>query len=96
MTEAAGRTREREREALAASGIPAEVLLDPARGSKGSRRPLRVALSNADVDSGLDEHGAYVRTAFDLPRGPYATVVLREIMKPRDGNVEARSHEVTK
>ncbi|MHC4107991.1 MAG: tRNA pseudouridine(13) synthase TruD, partial [Planctomycetota bacterium] len=94
MTEAGGRTREQEREALAASGVPAEVLLDPARGSKGARRPLRVALANAEVDSGLDEHGPYVRTAFDLPRGAYATVVLREIMKPRDGDLEARSDEV--
>ena len=94
MTEAAGRTRDREREALAASGIPAEVLLDHARGSKGARRPLRVALANADVDSGLDEHGPYVRTAFDLPRGAYATVVLREIMKPPDGDLESRSDRV--
>jgi len=95
MTEAAGRTREREREAMAASGTSAEVLLDRARGSKGARRPLRVVLANADVDSGLDEHGPYIRTAFDLPRGAYATVVLREIMKPRDGNLEtgATKHE---
>jgi tRNA(Glu) U13 pseudouridine synthase TruD len=29
----------------------------------------------------MDEHGHYVRLAFDLPPGVYATVVLREIMK---------------
>jgi tRNA(Glu) U13 pseudouridine synthase TruD len=35
-----------------------------------------------EVEGGVDEHGAYVRCAFELPRGAFATVVLREIMKP--------------
>jgi tRNA pseudouridine13 synthase len=48
----------------------------------GTRRPLRVQLTDPDVEGGLDEHGPYVRVAFDLPRGAYATTVLREIMKP--------------
>jgi tRNA(Glu) U13 pseudouridine synthase TruD len=37
----------------------------------------------------VDEHGAYVRCVFELPRGSFATVVLREIMKPpRDADEE--------
>ena len=47
----------------------------------GTRRPLRVHLQDPDVSGGVDEHGPYIRVAFDLPRGSFATVVLREVMK---------------
>lgn len=47
----------------------------------GKRRPLRVPIANTDVEGGVDEHGAYIRVAFDLPRGAFATAVLPEIMK---------------
>ena len=47
---------------------------------RGTRRPFRVAVSNIEIDSGVDSHGSYIRTAFDLPRGSYATVVLRELI----------------
>ncbi len=47
----------------------------------GSRRPLRVALSEPEVSGGADDHGPYLRLSFDLPRGSFATVALREIMK---------------
>ncbi len=49
--------------------------------AEGTRRPLRIALHNADISGGVDEHGAYVRLAFELPRGGFATMALREIMK---------------
>lgn len=49
---------------------------------RGSRRPLRVPLRYPDVEGGIDEHGHYVRCTFELPRGSFATAVLREIMKP--------------
>ncbi len=48
----------------------------------GKRRPLRVPIIDPEVEGGLDEHGPFVRLAFELPRGSFATVVLREIMKP--------------
>ena len=48
----------------------------------GARRPLRVPLTDPEVEAGADEHGAYIRVAFDLPRGAFATTVLRELMKP--------------
>lgn len=48
----------------------------------GSRRPLRVPVIDPDLEGGIDEHGPYVRVAFELPRGSFATVVLRELMKP--------------
>jgi tRNA pseudouridine13 synthase len=49
---------------------------------EGKRRPLRVPLIDPEVEGGVDEHGAYIRCAFELPRGSFATVALREIMKP--------------
>jgi tRNA pseudouridine13 synthase len=51
----------------------------------GERRALRIPLTYPDVEGGVDEHGSYVRVAFDLPRGAFATTVLRELMKPSEG-----------
>ena len=42
---------------------------------------MRVNLQNPSIEAGVDEHGEFIRVAFDLPRGAYATIVLREIMK---------------
>jgi tRNA pseudouridine13 synthase len=68
-----------EREALDASGL---TLDDFSRhDSQGARRPLRVPVRHVELDAGVDQHGPYIRIAFDLPRGVYATVLLREVMK---------------
>ena len=48
----------------------------------GQRRPMRTFLENPQVAYEHDEHGPYLRLEFGLPSGSYATVVLREIMKP--------------
>jgi len=56
-------------------------ILDPQIGPEGSRRPMRVPVTSAEVDAGTDDNGPYIRLLFDLPRGAYATIVLREIMK---------------
>jgi tRNA pseudouridine13 synthase len=60
-------------EGLVAAGGPGSSRKPP-----GDRRPLRIALRNPEMESGFDEHGPYVRVAFDLPAGAYATVALRE------------------
>jgi tRNA pseudouridine13 synthase len=52
----------------------------------GSRRPLRIVLTNPDIDAGVDEHGNYIRVTFELPRGAYATSILREMMKCQAAN----------
>jgi tRNA pseudouridine13 synthase len=70
-----------ERAALEATGIGLERFLASPLAPSGERRPLRSRLAHPEVDAGVDEHGHYVRVAFDLPAGMYATVVLREIMK---------------
>ena len=61
---------------LAAFGDRHKDLLD------GTRRPFRVPVTDTDVEGGVDDLGAYIRVVFDLPRGAFATVALREIMKP--------------
>lgn len=57
------------------------------------RRPLRVPLRDVEVEGGADEHGAYVRCAFELPRGAFATSVLREVIKPGAGESMDASDE---
>lgn len=83
MTRPRGETLQRETEHLNALGLSIEDLASArdARLIPGARRPLRVPLGDPDVEGGLDEHGPYVRIAFDLPAGAYATSVLGEIMK---------------
>lgn len=86
MLRAAGDTDRDELAALADFGLSPEHLAAFAARHPdlldGARRPLRVPVTDADVEGGLDEHGPYIRAVFDLPRGAFATVVLREIMKP--------------
>ncbi len=86
MKRAGEGTDARELEALAANGITLDTLKEFTEHHRdfiaGERRPLRVPLISPEVEGGVDELGAYVRCAFELPRGSFATVVLREIMKP--------------
>jgi tRNA pseudouridine13 synthase len=91
MMQAEGRAGEVERGALDATGVTIEAIKgygerahDPV---PGKRRALRVPLALPDVEGGADEHGAYIRCAFELPAGSFATVVLNEIIKPGAGDV---------
>jgi tRNA pseudouridine13 synthase len=81
MTRAGGAIGDIEEEALAATGVPQQALVSSRFGPEGARRPLRTPIENISVSGGMDEHGPSIDVAFDLPRGMYATVVLREIMK---------------
>lgn len=86
MMRAAGEIDRVELAALERSGVMFDDLVkfDQARPGmlEGSRRPFRVPLIDPEVEGGVDEHGPFIRCAFELPRGSFATVVLREIMKP--------------
>jgi len=90
MMRAAGEIDATEQTALARFGVTLDALnaFDERTTHllEGQRRPLRVPLSNPDVEGGVDEHGSFVRVGFELPRGSFATVVLREIMKPQPGD----------
>jgi tRNA pseudouridine13 synthase len=85
-----------EEAALAESGVGVEALRafeERRRGRlTGERKPLRVPVMDAIVEGGVDEHGHYVRVAFDLPRGAFATSVIREITKV-EGRGEAEPGE---
>ena len=81
MTETGGAVALVENEALAATGVTREVIRTATHHPNGARRAFRDHISAIEVDGGMDEHGPYIRVAFDLPRGIYATVALREIMK---------------
>lgn len=86
MMRAAGRTDAAEVAALDRFGLSVEAVTEPAEkirtSFEGVRRPLRVPVTDTDAEGGVDEVGPFVRLAFTLPRGAFATVVMREIMKP--------------
>lgn len=86
MKRAEGAIDDLERANLEAMGVTLEDLArytaDRRDDLEGARRPLRVPVVAPQVEGGVDEVGSYVRVAFELPRGAFATVVLREIMKP--------------
>ncbi|MEX0775751.1 MAG: tRNA pseudouridine(13) synthase TruD [Phycisphaeraceae bacterium] len=82
MTTAGGQVAQWEAAALAAHGGEQISLDQVGQAVAGSRRPMREMLRDPDISGGVDEHGAYIRVAFELPRGSYATIVLREIIKP--------------
>ncbi|MCC6681157.1 MAG: tRNA pseudouridine(13) synthase TruD [Phycisphaeraceae bacterium] len=86
MMRAGGAVDDLERRLLEEDGLAVDRLT-VAGGLKlvGQRRPLRVPMRDAEVSGGVDEQGPYVRLAFELPRGSFATTVLREIMKMDDG-----------
>jgi len=85
MPRATGEPGRIEREALANAGVTEAQLAgngeDPKSVAEGRRRPLRIILKDPDVEGGVDEMGPYIKASFELPRGSYATMVLREVMK---------------
>jgi len=91
MLRATGNTDAAEVRALEHAGVSlAQLAAFDGRSAHlidGARRPLRVPVTDPQVEAGADEHGEYIRCAFDLPRGAFATVVLREVIKPCDGDV---------
>jgi tRNA pseudouridine13 synthase len=77
-----GEPAEIEGRVLAAEGIRPEAL--PRSGSLkcvGARRPLRFRPAESAVEEGRDELGAFLELRFRLPRGCYATALLREVCK---------------
>ncbi len=70
-----------EEEILAAEELTLDRMSAAVAGFslRGSRRPLRVPLSDVELSEGEEE--TVLQISFELPSGCYATVVLREIMK---------------
>lgn len=88
MTRAFGQVDAAEVAAVQEIGLSVEQMVDSPHSGEGRRRPFREIIRHAEIEGGVDDHGQYIRVAFDLPRGMYATVVLREIMK-NDGSGDA-------
>lgn len=83
LVPASGPALARDLEAI--ERFDAAPLLDPALGGPaGTRRPCRVRVTNPAMDASIDEDGSFVRVAFDLPKGAYATVLLRELIASSD------------
>ena len=80
LVAAAGIPLAYEQAALASCGADASLFSPPALEGDGARRPFRITMSDWSVDAGVDEHGGYIRLAFDLQKGAFATVLCREIM----------------
>lgn len=77
MPEPEGEPLRMEREALAALDLTPEDFAGlPFRLARGERRPLRVPVE--DPVASAVEHG--LKLTFTLPRGAYATAVLRELL----------------
>ncbi len=79
MTEPAGKELELEQSIFAAEELDPERLRSGPAHVKGGRRPLRFQPADANVSLGADEHGPYLQLRFFLPRGSYATALLREL-----------------
>lgn len=58
-----------------------QILSLPKLSADGTRRPLWCPLATLEVTAGTDSNGDHVSLSFTLPKGSYATCVLREFMK---------------
>ena len=79
MTAASGAPGEAEAKVLADAGLTIDAFTSRTVRAPGGRRPLRFCPTGAKVDLGADERGAYFALEFELPRGSYATALLREL-----------------
>ncbi|HWG89552.1 MAG TPA: tRNA pseudouridine(13) synthase TruD [Candidatus Thermoplasmatota archaeon] len=81
---AEGRMGEIEQRTVAEEGLNRESFRVPAFpqvGSRGTRREIMCPLKEVELTAGTDGFGDYLEFAFFLPKGSYATCLLREIMK---------------
>ena len=79
-----------EREVIAAHALRQEDFrrAGPLK-AKGTRRALRFRIDGAALHGGADAHGEFLELTFTAPPGCYATVLLREILKPVQGRLPA-------
>ena len=80
MRQPSGRPLDVEQRVLAESGVTIQQLEQVKQIMSGSRRPLRVPVSQSTLTSGVDEHGDFIRVQFELPAGSYATVLIDELL----------------
>jgi len=81
MLPARGGTGDLEERFLKATEVEMDQFVTPPHDVRGTRRPFRIPVTEAEVTTGEDEFGSFIQTSFILPRGSFATAILREIMK---------------
>ncbi|MBU0717738.1 MAG: tRNA pseudouridine(13) synthase TruD [Planctomycetes bacterium] len=79
MSTPLGRAGQIEADTLATEKLTTEAFRRGPLRIKGARRSLRFQPSDARVRLGADQRGAYLELIFSLPRGCYATALLREL-----------------
>lgn len=85
MSEPGGRAAEIETRVLEQERLDALNLRDSKLRVKGARRPLRFPVYEPQAELGADEQGTYLELRFALPRGCYATSLLRELFRDAAG-----------
>lgn len=76
-----------EREVVDEDGLEAgdyRVEAFPGIDAAGTRRALRAPVRDPGLEAGEDERGPFLELRFFLPKGAYATCLLREVMKADD------------
>ncbi len=84
MKRASGDIGQNELQALTNTGVTENGLNSSYYKPSGARRPYRIPITNPDIVASADERGPFIQLAFDLPRGSFATIIMREIMKTPD------------
>jgi tRNA pseudouridine13 synthase len=84
MSLPSGEAGEIESRILAAAGVDCTAFRQGAVRAKGNRRPLRFPIQDARAALGADERGTYLELRCVLPRGCYATALLRELVRTTD------------
>lgn len=79
MSAPSGAPGELEQRVLADEALPEGVFANPKLRVRGGRRPLRFQPTDTSIRLGADRRGVYLEFAFTLPRGCYATALLREL-----------------
>ena len=79
MTEPTGRAGELENHLLNSEGLTKDAFRSGPLRVKGARRAIRFLPEKASISLGADDRGTYLELRFVLPRGCYATALLREM-----------------
>jgi tRNA pseudouridine13 synthase len=79
MTEPSGEPAAMEKAVFEAAQLPPGAFHTGAFRAPGGRRAMRFAAAESSLQLGADRHGPYLELAFLLPRGCYATALLREL-----------------
>jgi tRNA pseudouridine13 synthase len=91
MSNPTGEPYEIETKVWADSGVPADALQKAGIKIAGGRRAMRFRPEEPGIRLGADPQGPYFEVFFTLPRGCYATTLLRELFEPRTVRVPTPS-----